>query len=119
MAQPNPGRKKSACSSLKLLDGGDFGAALADDSLDAAFERRVGHRAAAARADHLDVSDALRDAHEPNVAAIAPDRGPYLVERGFQPNFQGRSVDHACMTAGGAANVAATAPRGPRCGAAA
>ncbi len=73
---------------LQLFDSGDFGTALADDPLDAAFERCVRHRATTTRADQLHVGDAVADADEPHVAAVAVNCGSNLLECALDTGFE-------------------------------
>ena len=79
---------------LELLDPVDFGAAVADRDLDRALERGFGHGAAAAGADHLNEGRRPLHAYEPDVAAVALDAGPHVVERGVHALFEARCGGH-------------------------
>ncbi len=82
-AAVEPGGKELERARLELLDRADLRDVLEDDGFDPAFQRRMRGRAAAAGADHLHVGDAVVDAHEPDVAAVALDRRTDAIERAF------------------------------------
>lgn len=94
-----------------VLDAANLRALRADRDFNAALKRSGRHRAAAAGADQLHVRDGIRDADEPDVAAVAVNRRPDLVERGFDARFK-RERGHESETAAEASFVA-TVARGP------
>ncbi len=81
-----------------LFDVLDFGTARPHRGFDRALERRGRHRAAAAGPDHLHERDRLFDADEPDVAPVAHDAGPNLIEGGTYACVERRRVNHAPQT---------------------
>lgn len=84
-----------------VFDAIDLGATAAERDFDAVLDRLMRHRASAAGAEQLHVGDAVREAHEPHVTAVAMDRGTNLVEGCFDARRQGLRLGHDPTTATG------------------